>query len=74
MEKRELIYLDNAATSYPKPYAVSDAVKNICSIAEEMQGGADTVLQFKLHSLCLTAVKNCRIFLMRKMKMWCFLQ
>ena len=27
MEKRELIYLDNAATSYPKPYAVSDAVK-----------------------------------------------
>ena len=27
MEKRELIYLDNAATSYPKPYAVSEAVK-----------------------------------------------
>lgn len=27
MERRELIYLDNAATSYPKPYAVSDAVK-----------------------------------------------
>ena len=27
MEGRELIYLDNAATSYPKPYAVSDAVK-----------------------------------------------
>ena len=27
MEKREMIYLDNAATSYPKPYAVSEAVK-----------------------------------------------
>ena len=27
MEKRDLIYLDNAATSYPKPYAVSEAVK-----------------------------------------------
>ena len=27
MEKRELIYLDNAATSFPKPYAVTDAVK-----------------------------------------------
>ncbi|MBQ4136389.1 MAG: aminotransferase class V-fold PLP-dependent enzyme [Clostridia bacterium] len=27
MEKREMIYLDNAATSFPKPYAVSDAVK-----------------------------------------------
>ena len=27
MERRELIYLDNAATSYPKPYAVSEAVK-----------------------------------------------
>ena len=27
MERRELIYLDNAATAYPKPYAVSDAVK-----------------------------------------------
>ena len=28
MEKRELIYLDNAATSFPKPYAVSEAVKH----------------------------------------------
>ena len=27
MERRDLIYLDNAATSYPKPYAVSEAVK-----------------------------------------------
>lgn len=27
MEKRDLIYLDNAATSFPKPYAVSEAVK-----------------------------------------------
>ena len=27
MENREMIYLDNAATSFPKPYAVSDAVK-----------------------------------------------
>lgn len=27
MEKRELVYLDNAATSYPKPYAVTEAVK-----------------------------------------------
>ena len=27
MEGREMIYLDNAATSFPKPYAVSDAVK-----------------------------------------------
>ena len=27
MENRELIYLDNAATSFPKPYAVSEAVK-----------------------------------------------
>lgn len=27
MERRELVYLDNAATSFPKPYAVSDAVK-----------------------------------------------
>lgn len=28
MENRELIYLDNAATSFPKPYAVSEAVKH----------------------------------------------
>lgn len=27
MEKREMIYLDNAATSFPKPYAVVEAVK-----------------------------------------------
>lgn len=27
MDERNVIYLDNAATSFPKPYAVSDAVK-----------------------------------------------
>ena len=47
MEKRELIYLDNAATSYPKPYAVSEAVKKYmlyCG-ANAGRGSYDTAIQ-----------------------------
>ena len=47
MEKRELIYLDNAATSYPKPYAVSDAVKKYMLYCggNAGRGGYSTAMQ-----------------------------
>ena len=47
MEKRELIYLDNAATSYPKPYAVSEAVKKYMLYCggNAGRGGYDTAIQ-----------------------------
>ena len=47
MEKRELIYLDNAATSYPKPYAVSEVVKKYMLYCggNAGRGGYDTAIQ-----------------------------
>lgn len=47
MEKREMIYLDNAATSFPKPYAVSDAVKKYMLYCggNAGRGGYDSAIQ-----------------------------
>ena len=47
MEKRELIYLDNAATSFPKPYAVSEAVKKYMLYCggNPGRGGYNTAMQ-----------------------------
>ena len=47
MERRDLIYLDNAATSYPKPYAVSEAVKKYMLYCggNAGRGGYETAMQ-----------------------------
>ena len=56
MEKRELIYLDNAATSYPKPYAVTEAVKKYMLYCggNAGRGGYKTAMQ------AATQIFNCR--------------
>ena len=56
MERRELIYLDNAATSYPKPYAVSDAVKKYMLYCggNAGRGGYSTAIE------AAQSVYNCR--------------
>lgn len=57
MEGRELIYLDNAATSYPKPYAVSDAVKKYMLYCggNAGRGGYKTAIE------AAESVYNCRV-------------
>ena len=57
MEGRELIYLDNAATSYPKPYAVSDAVKRYMLYCggNAGRGGYKTAIE------AAESVYNCRV-------------
>ena len=47
MDKNDLIYLDNAATSYPKPYAVCDAVKKYMLYCggNAGRGGYSTAMQ-----------------------------
>ena len=57
MEGRELIYLDNAATSYPKPYAVSDAVKRYMLYCggNAGRGGYKTAIE------AAKSVYNCRV-------------
>ena len=57
MEGRELIYLDNAATSYPKPYAVSDTVKKYMLYCggNAGRGGYKTAIE------AAESVYNCRV-------------